>query len=219
MFVGTGDTVTGGNGTDTANLIGNRADYTVTETNAAVFLTDITGGSVQFLKTTGVNTTETFRFNDQTVSLADLLSGAGANPGNGGGTPGGTKVAVAITPGVGNITAAAAGERFTFDVVAARQDAAMTNTDRTINGFAPGTAASSDVLSLDVSGAGNPNITNLAQLQNFGAAFGISVDNSLAIFGQPVLIDFGPDSNGMESVVIRLAGIPTDLSQVAVTVV
>lgn len=208
IIAGAGDSVVGGAGTDTAVVNGNRADFIVTDTQTAVLLTDPTGGVIRLIKTVGVNTTENIQFNDQLVAVSTLV---GVTPPPSGKTD--VVVATGSEPAnVAPIVATAAAENFTFNVSAALADAAGTNTQRTISGFATGTTPTSDLLTLDFPTA-NPAITTLAQLNG---TQGVSIQFNP--FTNATLINFGNDANGGQPVTITLVGV-SDAATVAVSVI
>lgn len=208
MVASAGDSVVGGAGTDTVVLNGNRADFIVTDTQTAILLTDPTGGVVRLIKTVGVNTTENIQFNDQLVAVSTLVS---VTPPPSGKTD--VVVATGSEPAnVAPIVATAAAENFTFNVSAALADAGSTNTQRTISGFATGTAPTSDLLTLDFPTA-NPAITTLAQLNG---TQGVTVQFNP--FANATLINFGNDANGGQPVTITLVGV-SDAAAVAVAVI
>lgn len=208
LVAGTGDSVIGGAGTDTVVVNGNRADFLVTDTPTALLLTDPTGGIVRLIKTSGVNTTENVQFNDQLVAVSSLGNVVVPPP------SGKTDVVVGTgsEPTVLPIVATGAAENFTFNVATALADAGGTNTQRTITGFATGTGASSDLLTLDLPTA-NGAITTLAQLNG---TQGVTVQ--LNPFTSSLLVNFGNDANGGQPVTITLVGV-SDASTVAVAVV
>lgn len=208
LVAGTGDSVIGGAGTDTVVVNGNRADFLVTDTPTALLLTDPTGGIVRLIKTSGVNTTENVQFNDQLVAVSSLGNVVVPPP------SGKTDVVVGTgsEPAVLPIVATGAAENFTFNVATALADAGGTNTQRTITGFATGTGASSDLLTLDLPTA-NGAITTLAQLDG---TQGVTVQ--LNPFTSSLLVNFGNDANGGQPVTITLVGV-SDASTVAVAVV
>jgi hypothetical protein len=118
--------------------------------------------------------------------------------------PGANVVPVPSTGAAGT----AAADVFTVDAVAALLDAAGTNFQATITGF----AVAADSLQIDLPAA-NAAITTLAQL-NGQQGVTANVDP----FTGDTLINFGNDANGGQVAALTLTGV-TDLTAVQVSIV
>lgn len=112
-----------------------------------------------------------------------------------------------VVAGNASVPATVAADVFYFDAIAARTDAAGTNTQATITGF----ATQGDILKINLPNA-NPAITTLNQLSG---QQGVFVD--LDPFDGSTVINFGSDSNGGQLVTLSLTGITnTDLVKVQI---